>query len=41
MSRIEATSARDLANFLAELGQQDLQAQGSGRSAGLLLAYSE
>ena len=30
--------ARDLANFLAELGQQDLQAQGSGRPAGLLLA---
>ena len=30
--------ARDLANYLAELGQQDLQAQGSGRPAGLLLA---
>ncbi len=30
--------ARDLANFLAELGQQDLQAQGSARSGGLLLA---
>jgi ATP-dependent Lhr-like helicase len=30
--------ARDLANFLAELGQQDLQVQGSGRPAGLLLA---
>ncbi len=30
--------ARDLANFLAELGQQDLQAQNSGRPAGLLLA---
>ncbi|MGC2249516.1 MAG: DEAD/DEAH box helicase, partial [Acidobacteriaceae bacterium] len=31
-------AARDLANFLAELGQQDLQARGSGRPAGLLLA---
>jgi ATP-dependent Lhr-like helicase len=31
-------TARDLANFLAELGQQDLQAQGSARPAGLLLA---
>ena len=31
-------AARDLANFLVELGQQDLQAQGSGRPAGLLLA---
>ena len=31
-------AARDLANFLVELGQQDLQAQGSGRHAGLLLA---
>ena len=30
--------ARDLANFLVELGQQDLLAQGSGRPAGLLLA---
>jgi ATP-dependent helicase Lhr and Lhr-like helicase len=30
--------ARDLANFLVELGQQDLQASGSGRPAGLLLA---
>jgi ATP-dependent Lhr-like helicase len=30
--------ARDLANFLVELGQQDLQAPGSGRPAGLLLA---
>jgi ATP-dependent Lhr-like helicase len=30
--------ARDLANFLVELGQQNLQAQGSGRPAGLLLA---
>jgi ATP-dependent Lhr-like helicase len=30
--------ARDLANFLAELGQLDLQAQGSSRPAGLLLA---
>ena len=30
--------ARDLANFLVELGLQDLQAPGSGRSAGLLLA---
>lgn len=29
--------ACDLANFLVELGQQDLQAQGSGRPAGLLL----
>jgi ATP-dependent helicase Lhr and Lhr-like helicase len=29
--------ARDLANFLAELGCQDLQPQGSGRPAGLLL----
>lgn len=30
--------ARDLANFVVELGQQDLQAQGSSRPAGLLLA---
>jgi ATP-dependent Lhr-like helicase len=30
--------ARDLANFLVELGQQDLQTQGSSRVAGLLLA---
>ncbi|MGC1870405.1 MAG: DEAD/DEAH box helicase, partial [Acidobacteriaceae bacterium] len=29
--------SRDLANFLAELGQQDLRAQGSSRPAGLLL----
>jgi ATP-dependent Lhr-like helicase len=29
--------ARDLANFLVELGQQDMQAQGSNRSGGLLL----
>ena len=30
--------ARDLANFLVEVGQQDLQAQASSRPAGLLLA---
>jgi ATP-dependent Lhr-like helicase len=30
--------ARDLATFLVELGQQDLQAPGSARAAGLLLA---
>ena len=31
-------TARDLANFLAELGQHDLQSQGSARPAGMLLA---
>lgn len=31
-------TARDLANFLAELGQQDLQAQGSARPAGILFS---
>ena len=30
-------AARDLANFLAELGQQDLRAEGSGRPAGMLI----
>jgi ATP-dependent Lhr-like helicase len=30
--------ARDLANFLVDLGQQDLQVPASGRHAGLLLA---
>jgi ATP-dependent Lhr-like helicase len=30
-------TARDLANFLAELGQQNLQAQGSARPPGMLL----
>jgi ATP-dependent Lhr-like helicase len=30
--------ARDLANFLAELGQQDLQAQSSSHPTGILLA---
>jgi ATP-dependent Lhr-like helicase len=31
-------TARDLANFLAELGQRDLQVQGSARPPGILLA---
>ncbi len=31
-------TARDLANFLAELGQQDLQARGSARPAGILFS---
>jgi ATP-dependent Lhr-like helicase len=30
-------TARDLANFLAELGQQDLQKEGDGRPQGMLL----
>jgi ATP-dependent Lhr-like helicase len=30
-------AARDLANFLAELGQQDLRVEGSGRPAGMLI----
>ena len=34
-------TARDLANFLAELGQQDLQAQGFARPPGMLLVYSK
>ncbi len=31
-------TARDLANFLAELGQQDLRSEGFGRPAGMLIA---
>ncbi len=31
-------TARDLANFLAELGQQDLRSEGAGRPAGMLIA---
>jgi len=31
-------AARDLANFLAELGQQDLRSDGAGRPAGMLIA---
>jgi ATP-dependent Lhr-like helicase len=31
-------AARDLANFLADLGQQDLQVQGSARPAGILFS---
>ena len=31
-------SARDLANFLAELGQQHLRLEGSGRAQGMLIA---